>query len=51
MITHKKYSSVSTVNNMLTAPVGNLIIKLSIPTIVSMMITALYNMADTFFCF
>ncbi len=49
MITHKKYSSVSTVNNMLTAPVGNLIIKLSIPTIVSMMITALYNMADTFF--
>lgn len=49
MITYKKYSSVSTVNNMLTAPVGNLIIKLSIPTIVSMMITALYNMADTFF--
>lgn len=30
-------------------PIPELIIKLSIPTIISMLVTALYNMADTFF--
>ncbi len=34
---------------MTTAPVGHLIIRMAIPTIISMMITAIYNMADTFF--
>ena len=34
---------------MTTAPVGRLIIRMAIPTIISMMITAVYNMADTFF--
>ena len=34
---------------MTTAPVGRLICKLAVPTIISMMITAAYNMVDTFF--
>ena len=34
---------------MTTEPVTKLIIKLAIPTMVSMMITSIYNMADTFF--
>ena len=32
-----------------TAPIPGLVIRLSVPTIICMMITALYNMADTFF--
>lgn len=34
---------------MTTTPVPQLILKLSIPTIISMMVTAIYNTADTFF--
>ena len=34
---------------MTTAPVGPLISSLAVPTIISMMVTAAYNMADTFF--
>ena len=34
---------------MLTEPVGSLIIKNAIPTIITMMVTAIYNTADTFF--
>lgn len=34
---------------MTEAPLGPLIIKLSIPTIISMLITSFYNMADTYF--
>ncbi|MBR1584521.1 MAG: MATE family efflux transporter [Clostridia bacterium] len=34
---------------MTTAPVEKLILKLAVPTMVSMMITSIYNMADTFF--
>ncbi len=34
---------------MLTAPVSRIIPKLAIPTIISMLITSIYNMADTFF--
>ena len=34
---------------MLTAPVSRVIPKLAVPTIISMLITAIYNMADTFF--
>ena len=30
-------------------PIPELIIKLSIPTIISMLVTAIYNMADTYF--
>lgn len=34
---------------MLTAPVELLVCKMAVPTIITMMITAFYNMADTFF--
>lgn len=34
---------------MTKTPIGQLIISLSIPTIISMLITNIYNMADTFF--
>ncbi|MBQ4266077.1 MAG: MATE family efflux transporter [Clostridia bacterium] len=34
---------------MLNAPVSKVIPRLAIPTIISMLITAIYNMADTFF--
>lgn len=34
---------------MTTEPVGHLICELSVPTIVSMLVTAAYNMVDTFF--
>jgi len=35
--------------NMTTSPIPKLIISLSIPTIISMLVTSIYNMADTFF--
>ena len=34
---------------MTQTPVGKLITTLSVPTIISMLVTAVYNMADTFF--
>ena len=34
---------------MLEAPVSRVIPRLAIPTIISMLITSIYNMADTFF--
>lgn len=34
---------------MTTEPVHRLVLKLSVPTIASMLVTALYNLADTFF--
>ena len=34
---------------MLTAPIPGLVTRLAIPTIISMLVTAFYNMADTFF--
>ncbi|MBQ6159829.1 MAG: MATE family efflux transporter [Oscillospiraceae bacterium] len=34
---------------MTTAPVQKLVLRLSLPTIASMLVTALYNMADTYF--
>ena len=34
---------------MLTAPVEGLICRMAVPTMISMLITALYNMADTYF--
>lgn len=36
-------------NKMTKTPVEKLIIKLAIPTILSMLITSFYNMIDTFF--
>ena len=34
---------------MTQTPVPQLILKLSVPTIISMLVTAIYNTADTFF--
>ena len=34
---------------MLTAPVQEIIPRLAVPSVISMLITAIYNMADTFF--
>lgn len=34
---------------MLTEPVSRLVVSLAIPTIISMLVTSFYNMADTFF--
>ena len=34
---------------MIETPVNRLIPRLAIPTIISMLVTSIYNMADTFF--
>ena len=34
---------------MANAPVNRIIPKLAVPTIISMLVTSIYNMADTFF--
>lgn len=34
---------------MTQEPVEKLIVKLAVPTIISMMVTAVYNLADTYF--
>ncbi len=44
-----KMSSAERQQMMLTAPVSRIIPRLAIPTIISMLITSIYNMADTFF--
>lgn len=36
-------------NKMVNTPVSRLIVKLAIPTVISMLVTSIYNMADTFF--
>jgi putative MATE family efflux protein len=48
-LSHKNEKNTAAVQEMTTIPVGRLILRLAIPTIVSMMVTSLYNMADTFF--
>ena len=44
-----KMSSAERAQMMLHAPVSRIIPKLAIPTIISMLITSIYNMADTYF--
>jgi len=44
-----KMKNQDTIQRMTTEPVGSLILKNAIPTIISMTVTAIYNMADTFF--
>ena len=34
---------------MANAPISKIIPKLAVPTIISMLVTSIYNMADTFF--
>ena len=36
-------------NEMMNEPVQHLVIRLAIPTIISMLVTSIYNMADTFY--
>ena len=36
-------------NKMVNTPVSRLIVGLAVPTVISMLVTAIYNMADTFF--
>ena len=36
-------------NKMINTPVSKLIVGLAIPTVISMLVTSIYNMADTFF--
>ena len=36
-------------NKMVSTPVWKLVTTLAIPTVISMLITSIYNMADTFF--
>lgn len=45
----KKESGKSRNERMLSDPVEKIIPKLAVPTIISMLITSIYNMADTFF--
>ena len=40
---HSKYVK------MTTAPVGSLVTQLALPSIVSMLVSGIYNLADTFF--
>jgi len=44
-----KMSSAERAQLMLHAPVSRIIPKLAVPTIISMLITSIYNMADTYF--
>ena len=44
-----KMSSAERARMMLNAPVSRILPKLAIPTIISMLITSIYNMADTYF--
>ena len=44
-----KMSSAERAKMMLSAPVSRIIPRLAIPTIISMLITSIYNMADTYF--
>ena len=34
---------------MTETPVSKLVVRLAVPTVISMLVTAIYNMADTFF--
>lgn len=45
----KKYSSEEYYVRMTQTPVSKLVISLGIPTIISMLVTNIYNMADTYF--
>ncbi len=49
VVSPMKMSSAERAQMMLNAPVSRIIPKLAIPTIISMLITSIYNMADTYF--
>lgn len=48
----KRMTKMSKVNNytfLTTAPVGKVILKMAIPTVISMLVTSVYNIVDTFY--
>ena len=45
----KKITAQNRAEMLLEAPLGPVITRLAVPTIISMLITAIYNMADTYF--
>ena len=45
----KNLSQEEKVKYLTTAPVPGLVNKMAVPTIISMLVTSFYNMADTFF--
>lgn len=47
--TEQELAQEEKVNYMTTEPVQKLVCKLAVPTIISMLVTSFYNMADTFF--
>ena len=47
--TEQELAQEEKVTYMTTAPVRKLVCKLAVPTIISMLVTSFYNMADTFF--
>ena len=48
MHTHSK-QTMSQYDKMIETPIPPLICSLAIPTIISMLVTSIYNMADTYF--
>ncbi|MDE5873966.1 MAG: MATE family efflux transporter, partial [Lachnospiraceae bacterium] len=49
MSTHKDAATTANYDKMVNTPVARLVIRLAIPTIISMMVTTIYSMADTYF--
>ena len=48
-ILHGEVTQEERTRQMLTEPVHDLIIRLAVPTIITMLVTSIYNMADTFY--
>ena len=48
-IFHDEVTQEEKTRQMLTEPVHDLIIRLAVPTIITMLVTSIYNMADTFY--
>lgn len=49
MSTHKDATATANYDKMVNTPVARLVIRLAVPTIISMMVTTIYSMADTYF--
>lgn len=49
MSTHKAAADAANYDKMINTPVAQLVIRLAVPTIISMMVTTIYSMADTYF--
>lgn len=49
MSTHKDAAATANYDKMVNTPVARLVTRLAVPTIISMMVTTIYSMADTYF--